>query len=136
MGSIHFTAQLDVSADVAWDYLDKFTRAEVLPFAHCVSGRMEGEYRVIGLADGSEVWERNVAADPARRRTTYTLDQTYGGDYHHAEMRVDAAPDGTASLTWVTDCLPHSLAEERAVSFAPLFDQLVAAVTAHTPGDR
>ena len=29
MGSIYCEAQVDVSADVAWDYLDRFTRAEV-----------------------------------------------------------------------------------------------------------
>lgn len=31
MASIHHSARLDVPADVAWDYLDRFTRAEVIP---------------------------------------------------------------------------------------------------------
>ena len=32
MGSIYLASPLDVPADAAWDYLDRFTRAEVLPF--------------------------------------------------------------------------------------------------------
>lgn len=105
MGSIYCAAP----ADVAWDYLDRFTRAEVLPFSSCVAGRLDGERRVVTMSGGHEVWERNVTVDPVRRRTSYTI----------------------TGLNWVTDYLPHELAGQRAAGYAALFDELVAAVNAH-----
>jgi len=131
VGSIYCAARLDVPADVAWDYLDRFTRAEVLPFSSSAAGRREGEYRVVTMPGGQEIWERNVSVDPVRRRTSYTIQGLNGAEHHHAEMRVDVGTDDTVTLVWVTDYLPHELAEQRAPGYAVLFDELVAAVNAH-----
>jgi hypothetical protein len=35
------------------------------------------------------------------------------------------------TLVWVTDYLPHELAQERAAGYAALFAELVAAVNEH-----
>ena len=51
-------------------------------------------------------------------------------------MRVDVGTDGAVTLVWVTDYLPHELAEQRAAGYAALFDELVAAVNAHPSADR
>ena len=67
MGSIYHAAQLGVSADVAWDYLDRFTRAEVIPFSSAAAGRRDGEHRVVTMPGGQEIWERNVTVDLATR---------------------------------------------------------------------
>jgi hypothetical protein len=131
MGSIYYAEKLDVPANVAWDYLDRFSRAEVLPFSSLVAGRREGEYRVVTMPDGQEIWERNVTVDPVHRRTSYTIQGRGDAEHHHAEMRVDAGDDGAATLVWVTDYLPHELAEQRAAGYAALFGELVAAVNAH-----
>ena len=131
MGSIYYAEKLDVPADVAWDYLDRFSRAEVLPFSSMVAGRREGEYRVVTMPGGQEIWERNVTVDPVRRRTSYTIQGLNGAEHHHAEMRVDAGGDGAVTLVWVTDYLPHELAAQRAAGYAALFGELVAAVNAH-----
>jgi hypothetical protein len=131
MGSIYHAALLAVPADVAWDYLDRFTRAEVSPFSASDAGRREGEYRVVTMPGGQEIWERNVTVDPVRRRTSYTIAGLNGAEHHHAEMRVDVGADGAVTLVWVTDYLPHVLAEQRAAGYAALFDELVAAVNAH-----
>lgn len=131
MGSIYYAEKLDVPADVAWDYLDRFTRAEVLPFSSSVSGRREGEYRVITMPGGQEIRERNVTVNPVRRRTSYTIQGRGGAEHHHAEMRVDVGADDTVTLVWVTDYLPHELAEQRAAGYAVLFAELVTAVNAH-----
>jgi hypothetical protein len=96
-----------------------------------VAGRLDGEHRVVTMPGGHEVWERNVTVDPDRRRTSYTITGLNGAEHHHAEMRVDAGPDGTATLVWVTDYLPHELAEQRAAGYTALFKELVAAVNAH-----
>ena len=131
MGSIFYAAPLDVSADVAWDYLDRFTRAEVLPFSSSAAGRREGEYRVITMPGGYEIRERMVTVDPVRRRTSYTITGLNDSEHHHAEMRVEVGADDVVTLVWVTDYLPHELAEQRAAGYAVLFDELVAAVNAH-----
>jgi len=130
MGSIYYAAQLDVPADVAWDYLDRFTRAQVLPFSSAAAGRREGECRVVTMPGGYEIRERIVTVDPVRRRTSYTI-EGLGAEHHHAEMRVDVGTDDAVTLVWVTDYLPHELAEQRAPGYAALFDELVAAVHAH-----
>ena len=131
MASIYYAAKVDVPEDVAWDYLDRFTRAEVLPFSSSVAGRREGEYRVVTMPGGQEIWERNVTVNPVRRRASYTIQGLNGAEHHHAEMRVDVGTDGTVTLVWLTDYLPHELAEQRAAGYAVLFDELVAAVNAH-----
>ena len=131
MGGIYYAEKLNVPANVAWDYLDRFSRAEVLPFSSAVAGRREGEYRVVTMPGGQEIWERNVTVDPVRRRTSYTIQGLNGAEHHHAEMRVDAGGDGAVTLVWVTDYLPHELAAQRAAGYAALFGELVAAVNAH-----
>lgn len=136
MGSIHFTAKLDVPADVAWDFLERYTRSEVHVFSSCVAERQEGEYRVVTLADGNEVWERNVTVDPVNRRASYTISGLNGAEHHHAEMRVDVGSGDAVTLVWVTDYLPHELADQRAAGYAVLFDELVAGVLAHGAAAR
>jgi hypothetical protein len=131
VGSIYYAEKLDVPAGVAWDYLDRFARAEVLPFSSAVAVRREGECRVVTMPGGYEVQERIVTVDPVRRRTSYTIQGRGDAEHHHAEMRVDAGGDGAVTLVWVTDYLPHELAEQRAAGYAALFDELVAAVNAH-----
>jgi hypothetical protein len=132
MSGIYFEAKLpSTSADVAWDFLDRYTRSEVHAFSSCVAERREGEYRVVTLASGQEIWERNVTVDPVHRRASYTIRALNGAEHHHAEMRVDVASDGTVKLVWVTDYLPHEIAGQRAANYAVLFDELVAAVSAH-----
>jgi hypothetical protein len=135
MGSIHLEAKVDVPADIAWDYVDRFTRAEVLPFSSSVAGRREGEYRVITMPGGYEVKERIVTVDPGHRRMSYTIQGLGDAEHHHAEMRVDAGAGDTVTLVWLTDYLPHELAEQRAAGYAVLFDELVAAVNAHGGAD-
>jgi hypothetical protein len=131
MGSIYFAAPVAVPADVAWDYLDRFTRAEVIPFSSAAAGRREGEYRVVTMPGGQEIWERIVTVDPVRRRTSYTIKGLNDAKHHESEMRVDEGADDAVTLVWVTDYLPHELAEQRAAGYAALFDELVAAVNAH-----
>jgi len=130
MASIYCAAQLDVPADAAWDYLDRFTRSQVQPFSAGVAAR-DGEYRVVTTPGGMEIRERNVTVDPVRRRASYTIPGLNGAEHHHAEMRVDEDKDGTVTLVWVTDYLPHELAEQRAAGYQALFGELVAAVIAH-----
>ncbi|MGX9889353.1 SRPBCC family protein [Streptomyces sp. NPDC002276] len=131
MSSIYRSADLDVSADTAWDFIERYTRSEVHVFSLCRAERQEGEYRVVTLADGREIWERNVSVDPVHRRAAYTVRGLNGAEHHQAEMRVEVDHRERARLIWVTDYLPHEIAEQRAASYDTLFAELVAAVNSH-----
>ncbi|MDO3703262.1 SRPBCC family protein [Micromonospora sp. C28SCA-DRY-2] len=131
MGSIYRAAKLTVPADVAWDFLDRYTRSEVHVFSACQSERQEGDYRVVTLADGSEIWERNVTVDPATMRAVYTIPGFPGAEHHQAEMRVLTDGDGVATVVWTTDLLPHELVESLSEAYEAMFGELVAAINAH-----
>ncbi|PWU52028.1 hypothetical protein DLJ47_19890 [Micromonospora sp. S4605] len=131
MGTIYREAKLKVTADVAWDFLDRYTRSEVHAFSACKSERQEDDYRVVTLADGTEIWERNVTVDPALMRAVYTIPSFPGADHHQAEMRVLTDGDGAATLVWTTDLLPHELVERLSEAYEVMFGELVAAINEH-----
>jgi hypothetical protein len=131
LSSIYRSADLDVSADTAWDFIERYTRSEVHVFSLCRTERQEGEYRVVTLFDGREIWERNVTVDPTHRRATYTVQGLNEAEHHQAEMRVEVDHHARARLIWVTDYLPHDIAEQRAASYDTLFAELVTAVNSH-----
>lgn len=134
MATIFCSAPLHVDPDVAWDFLERYARSEVHVFSACVAERQEGDVRVVTLADGSEVRERNVTVDAARRRAVYTVPDLVGAEHHQAEMRVDVDADGVATLVWCTDVVPDGLADALRPVYGPMFEELLAAVHAHRVG--
>jgi hypothetical protein len=133
VATVHFSAHLDVPADVAWDFIDRYSRSEVHVFSVCSGERQEGDTRVVVLADGSEVRERNVTVDAVRRRAVYTVPGLAGVEHHQAEMRVLEDPDGKVVLEWTTDVLPDSYADLLRDVYCSMFAELVAALNRHTP---
>jgi hypothetical protein len=133
MATIYRSAELTVPADVAWRFLDRYTRSEVHIFANCVSERQVDDFRVVVTADGMELWEQNITVDAARRRAVYTVPGIPGVKHHQAEMRIDVDADGAATLVWITDLLPHDLADTLGPVYDTLFADLLAAV--ETSGD-
>ncbi|MEV2242264.1 SRPBCC family protein [Micromonospora sp. NPDC049891] len=131
MATIYHEAKLTVTADVAWDFLDRYTRSEVHVFSACTSERQEDDYRVVTLADGTEIRERNVTVDPVRMRAVYAIPGFPGAEHHQAEMRVLADGDGAATLVWTTDILPHELVEHLGETYGVMFGELVTAVNEH-----
>jgi hypothetical protein len=131
MGSIYRSGDLTVSASVAWDFVDRYTRSEVHAFTNCVSERQVDDFRVVVTADGMEIWERNVTVDPEHMRAVYAIPGLMGAEHHQAEMRVVDEGGGRAGLVWTTDFLPHELAEQLAPIYDELFADLVAAVNNH-----
>jgi hypothetical protein len=127
MGTIYRSGRASVSADAAWDFLDRYTRAEVHVFSRCTAERLEGEYRVVNTIDDEEFWERNVTVDQERRRAVYTVTNFPGSEHHQAEMRV-VEEDGEVTLLWTTDVLPNEVAVAMEEVYDDLFAELLAAV--------
>jgi len=131
LATVFHSATLNVSADVAWDFIDRYSRSEVHIFSVCAGERQDGDTRVVILSDGSEVRERSVTVDGGRMRAVYTVPGLPGVEHHQAEMRVLTAPDGTATLEWCTDVLPDSYAELLRGVYPSMFEEMVAAVNGH-----
>jgi hypothetical protein len=127
MGTIYRSGRTDVSADAAWNFLERYARAEVHVFSRCTAERLEGEYRVVNTIDDEEFWERNVTVDPDRRRAVYTVTNFPGAEHHQAEMRV-VEEGGAATLSWTTDVLPNEVAAAMEPVYDVLFAELLAAV--------
>jgi len=131
MATIHHSAPLRVPADVAWDFLDRYTRSEVHVFSACVGERQDRDDRVVTLADGTEIRERNVTVDADHMRAVYTVPGLLGAEHHQAEMCVIDDGHGGATLVWCTDVLPHALAEPLRDVYAGMFEELLDAVNRH-----
>ena len=133
MAGLSYRAPLSVDAEVGWDFLDRYTRAEVHVFSSCISERRVDDYRVVTITDGSEVWEQNVTVDPQRLRAVYRVPGLAGSEHHQAEMRIETDESGAAHLVWVTDILPHDIADLLRDTYDTLFAELLLAVNAHDP---
>jgi hypothetical protein len=131
MATLYYASPVRVPAEVAWDFLVRYSRSEVHVFSACRSERQEGDCRVVTLTDGSEVRERNITVDGERRRAVYTVPGLLGAEHHQAEMRVEQSPDGDPVLVWCTDVLPDQVATRLEEMYAGLFAELVEAVNRH-----
>ncbi|WP_341715693.1 hypothetical protein QQG74_16675 [Micromonospora sp. FIMYZ51] len=131
MGTIYRQAKLTVTADVAWDFLDRYTRSEVHVFSAAKGERQEDDYRVVTLADGTELWERNVTVDAGLMRAVYAIPEFPGAEHHQAEMRVLRDGDDAATVVWITDLLPHELVNHLSEVYDVMFSELVAAINKH-----
>ncbi len=127
MGTIYRSARLDVPADAAAEFLERFAAAEVHVFSLSQGERLDGDDRIVAQADGSELVERNVTVDRARRRVVYTVPGLSGVEHHQAEMRIDLDARGAVTLVWTIDFLPHRLADERGELYDRLFAELITA---------
>jgi hypothetical protein len=133
MAGLYYRAPLSVSAEVAWDFLDRYSRAEVHVFSSCTSERRVDDYRVVTISDGTEVWEQNVTVDPERRRAVYRVPGLAGSAHHQAEMRIETAGGRAPHLVWVTDVLPDDVADRLRDTYDTLFTELQLAVNGHDP---
>lgn len=131
MATVFHSATLAVTADVAWDFVVRYSRSEVHVFSVCTGERQEGDTRVVRLGDGSEIRERNVTVDESRMRAVYTVPDLPGVEHHQAEMRVVEGPGGVTTLEWCTDVLPNDYADMLGDTYESMFEELVAAVNLH-----
>jgi hypothetical protein len=128
-------AKLDVPADAAWRFVDRYTRCEVHMFPSlAASERQEGEYRVVTRQNGAEVWERMVGVDHDTMRAAYIIPGIPGVEHHAASMQIIDDGDGRSTVVWITDVLPDSMADALAPTFDTAFADMVAALNGCTDG--
>ena len=74
---------------------------------------VEEDLRILTFPDGRIVQERIVAIDDEKRRLAYAvIEARMPLIHHHASFQVFADGPHRTRLVWITDFLPHSLANE------------------------
>lgn len=80
---------------------------------YVVDTRLDGNTRILTMANGATVRELIVAIDEERRRLAYAV---VAGRmpmlHHHASLQVYGAGESSSRLVWITDVLPDTLAAE------------------------
>jgi hypothetical protein len=113
MASICKEILIDAPPEHVWDALRDFgaLHQRLVP-GFVVAAELHGDVRVITFFNGAVAQERLVGTDDDARRLAYTvIDGPFAATHHNASAQVVAAPDGRSRFVWVTDVLPHELAE-------------------------
>ena len=110
MASISKRIPVGTDADTVWAALRDVGNAHHVFGPVLTDCRLVDDHtRVVTFANGMVVHERIVDVDDDARRLAYTvLDGPF--THHHATFAVDAEPDGTSVLSWVSDLLPDEAA--------------------------
>jgi hypothetical protein len=112
MATIRKEILINASADKVWDVVRDIGAIHTR-FApgFVVDTRLEegGAARIVTFANGTIARELIVTLDNDARRLAYAV---VGGraSHHNASFQVCATPEGGASLVWITDVLPDSVA--------------------------
>jgi hypothetical protein len=97
------------SPDNAWDAVRDFgaVHRRLTPGV-AVDARLEGEGRVVTLANGVVLHELLVDRDDVARRLAYA---SVGGKatHHNSSLQVFSDGNGGSRIVWTTDVLPHEL---------------------------
>lgn len=114
MASVYHEIVIEADAAHVWDVIrDVGVVHERLLPGRVAATRLDGDQRVLTFPNGREVRELIVDVDDQRRRLAYAV---LGGDslgltYHHASFQVLPDGAGRCRLVWITDLLPHHLAD-------------------------
>jgi carbon monoxide dehydrogenase subunit G len=115
MASVHHEIVIEADAANVWDVIrDVSAVHERLLPGRVAATRLDRDQRVLTFPNGREVREWIIDIDDQRRRVAYAVS---GGDslgltYHHASFEVVSDGPGRCLLVWITDVLPHNLADQ------------------------
>jgi Polyketide cyclase / dehydrase and lipid transport len=80
---------------------------------YAAAARVEGDTRILTMANGAVVRELILGVDDERRRLAYSVIETpMPLKSHHATFEVFPEGDDATLLVWTTDALPDSLEPE------------------------
>jgi hypothetical protein len=114
MASVRHETVVEAGADHVWAALrDVGAVHERLLPGRVAGTRLEGDQRVLTFPDGREVREWIVDVDDGERRLAYAVasGDAIGLAHHHATFQVVPEGPDRCRLLWVTDLLPHHIAD-------------------------
>jgi len=111
MASIRKDLMVDAPTEDVWDAIRDVGAVHTRLARQFVQDtRLEHDTRVVTFANGEVVRERIVDIDDQARRLAYSVVE-WRTTHHNASFQVVPDGDGRCRLVWITDLLPHSLAE-------------------------
>jgi carbon monoxide dehydrogenase subunit G len=113
--SIRHEIDIDAPPEAVWDAIRDVgaVHRRLLP-GRVTETTLDGDVRTLTFPHGGVVRELIVGIDDASRRLAYAV---VGGSrmaltHHHASFQVVADGSERSRLVWITDVLPHALADE------------------------
>jgi len=109
MASIHRELEINAPAEDVWDAIRDVGAVHTrLARQFVIDTQLDGDSRLVTLANGEVVRERIVTMDDHARRLVYAV-VDWRTTHHNASFQVVPGDTG-CRLVWITDLLPYSLA--------------------------
>jgi hypothetical protein len=126
MASIRREIVVEARPEDVWAALRDFGAPhERLVPGFVVDLRVEGEDRIVTFFTGSVMRERLVDRDDEARRLAWSIvPGPLGLEHHSGSAQVYAEREGATRFVWITDVLPHELAER----LAPMMERALGVI--------
>ena len=110
MASIHKDIPIDASPDHVWAAVRDFgaVHKRLVP-GFVLDARLDGDARIVTLANGTVARELLVDCDDARRRLVYAV-ISERVKQHSASVQVSADGNTRSRIIWIIDVLPSEIA--------------------------
>lgn len=111
MATVQKAIDVEAKVEDVWDKIANVgSISELIDFI--TESQVNGDIRVCKMADGGVIEEKIISIDHALRRVSYCITNSpLGLEYHSASMQV--VPKGAgASMIWITDLKPDSMAQQ------------------------
>jgi hypothetical protein len=110
MASIHKDIAIDAAPVDVWSAVRDFGAVHKrLAPGFVLDARLEGDARIVTLANGTVARERLVDCDEVRRRLVYAV-VSERVSQHSASVQVVAEGEARSRLIWIVDVLPNEIA--------------------------
>lgn len=114
MATIRHEIRIEVAPELVWAALrDVGAVHERLLPEYVLDTQIDGDVRYLTLPGGAVIREFIVSVDDEARRLAYSAVEGFRlpVTHHHASFQV-LAEYGVSRLVWITDVLPHDVAEQ------------------------
>ena len=123
MATVQKVIDVEASVEDVWDKIANVGSISDL-VGFITESQLDGDIRVCKMADGGILEEKIISIDNALRRVAYCITNSpLDLEFHAASMQVVRKGKG-ASMIWITDLKPDSMAEQ----FNPIFEEAVPGI--------
>lgn len=123
MATVQKVIDVEASVEDVWDKIANVGSISDL-VGFITESQLNGDVRVCKMADGGILEEKIISVDHALRRVAYCIiNSPLDLEFHSASMQV-VPKGGSASVIWITDLKPDSMAEQ----FDTIFEEAVPGI--------